>query len=228
MPYRVDAGYAPTTYSTAMQVYKRLSSQCCDGEFCEPCGGYDPSVPAPSESFFTKYMPTYVVKAYADVGVRYKTDGRTIPVMQRLTSFGQFISHDTSAEGPVYGWDAGLEPVAGTEFHKVGPNTYRIRIPNDGAGQVVTHVEPLPNKRPVCTGTVNMDIVELLQAIAPIITISAEDAGEINAFIDSLQIECVDLKRFLDKIAAEDWGGWTSWVQLLVGEVASAAGCNCK
>ena len=237
MPYRVDAGSTPVTYNQAMQFFNYCSGASDGGipgivpkERANPCppGDYG-TTPAPSDNFFTKYMPTFIVKAYADVGVRYKTpDGRSLPVMQRLTSFGQFVTHDATTEGPVYGWDAGLEPVAGTQFQKVGPNTYRIRVPNDAAGQVVTHVEPLPTKRPVCTGTVNMNIVQLLQAIAPLITVSPQDAGEINALIDSLQIQCVDLKYFLDKIAGEDWGGWTSWVQFLVTEVEAAAGCNCK
>lgn len=142
MPYRVDAGYSPRTYTSAMQIYKR--SNYCDGRYCPP--GFDPSVPAPSDNFFTKTMPTYIVNAYADTGAKYTTAGRSVPVLHQLTSFGQFISHDATTEGPVFGWDASLEPVAGTQFQKVGANTYRIRIPNDGAGQVVTHVEPLPSK----------------------------------------------------------------------------------
>jgi hypothetical protein len=147
--------------------------------------------------------------------------------MTQLTSFGQFITHDATAEGPVFGWDASLEPVAGTQFSKVGPNTYRIRIANDAAGQVITHVEPLPSKRPTCTGTVNMNIVQLLQAIAPLITLSPADAGAINWLIDSLQIQCVDLQWALNKIGAENWGVWTSWVKLLITEVETASGCTC-
>ncbi len=227
MPYRVDAGYSPTTYNLAMQVYNRANRGNCDGEFCQPNPGFDPTVPAPSENFFAKLMPTFVVHAFADTGAKYTVNGRTIPVMTQLTSFGQFVSHDSSTEGPVFGWDAGLEPVAGTQFQKVGPNTYRIRIPNDGAGQVITHVEPLPTKRPSCSGTVNMNIVQLLTAIAPLITISPEDAGEINWLIDSLQIQCVDLQWFLNRIAAKNWGQWTSWVKLLVSEIEAASGCTC-
>ena len=73
-----------------------------------------------------------------------------------------------------------------------------------------------------------MNIVQLLQSIAPLIIVSNEDAGEINALIDSLQIQCVDLAWFLDKIAAKDWGTWTSWVKFLVTQVEVASGCNCQ
>ncbi|MGZ3429492.1 MAG: hypothetical protein ACXVCV_22735, partial [Polyangia bacterium] len=152
MPYRVDAGYAPPTYNRAMQIYNRAnycgSDNYIAGNGCQP--GFDPSVPAPSETFFSKTMPTFVVHAYGDTGDKYTVNGKTVPVLTQLTSFGQFISHDAATEGNVFGWDAGLEPVAGTTFQKVGVDTYRIRIPNDGAGQVVTRVEPLPTKRPTC------------------------------------------------------------------------------
>jgi hypothetical protein len=121
-----------------------------------------------------------------------------------------------------------LEPLGSTQFQKVAPNTYRIRIPNDGAGQVVTHVEPLPTKRPTCSGTVDMDIVQLLKSIAPLISLSPECAGEVNSLIDSLQIECVDLQEILNKVVALDWGTWTSWVKFLVAQVEAASGCKCN
>ena len=73
-----------------------------------------------------------------------------------------------------------------------------------------------------------MNIVQLLQSIAPLIVVSNEDAGEINALIDSLQIQSFDLASFLDKIAAKDWGTWTSWVEFLVTQVEVASGCNCQ
>jgi hypothetical protein len=227
MPYRVDAGYSPRTYSAAMQIYNR-ANRGCDGEFCQPGNGFDPSVPAPSEDFFAKEMPTMVVHAYADTGQYSIVGGQKVPVLTRMTSFGQFISHDSNAEGPVYGWDASLEPMAGTQFQKVGVDTYKIRIANDGAGQVVTHVEPLPTKRPVCSGSVNMNIVQLLTAIAPLVQVSPECAGEINGLIDSLQIQCVDLQHVLDKIVALDWGQWSSWVKFLVQQVETASGCKCN
>lgn len=228
MPYRVDAGYSPRTYNTTMQVYNRANGGC-DGEFCQGGGnGFDPSVPAPSEDWFAKYMPTMVVHAYADTGQYYTVGGQKVPVLTRMTSFGQFISHDSTTEGPVYGWDANLEPMPGTQFQKVGVDTYRIRIPNDKAGQVVTHVEPLPTRRPVCSGTVNMNVVQLLSSIVPLVQVSPECAGEINGLIDSLQIQCVDLQHFLNKILALDWGQWNSWIKFLVQQVEAASGCKCN
>jgi hypothetical protein len=240
MPYRVDTGYSPRTYNTAMQIYNRYNNcgvdnpsilsyagNYIDGEGECP-GGFDPNIPAPSDEYFTKTMPTFTVHAYADTGDKFTRNGRTVPVLTQLTSFGQYFTHDSTAEGPVFGWDASLEPVNGTTFQKVGPNTYRIRVPNDGAGQVVTHVEALPTKRPTCAGTVDMNIVQLLKAIAPLIDISPEDAGEINALIDSLQIECVDLQWFLNKIGAHDWGCWSSWIKFLIDQINAASGCKCN
>src|SRR5262249_42502691 len=143
MPYRVDAGYSPRPYNVAMQVYNRANNcgyepsiMGYDSYEKEGCpSGFDPSVPAPSDEFFTKTMPTFVVHAYADTGNRYTLNGKTVPVLDPLTSFGQYVSHDANTEGPVFGWDASLEPVSGTSFQKVGVNTYRLRIPNEGAGQ---------------------------------------------------------------------------------------------
>src|SRR6185312_12279842 len=196
MPYRVDAGYSPRTYNQAMQIYNRANGGC-DGEICKGGGGgFDPSVPAPSEDYFAKVMPTMVVHAYADTGQYSIVGGQKVPVLTRMTSFGQFISHDSSTEGPVYGWDA--------------------------------NVEPLPIKRPVCSGTVNMNIVQLLTAIAPLVQVSPESAGEINGLIDSLQIQCVDLQYVLNKIVALDWGVWSSWVKFLVQQVGAASGCKCN
>jgi hypothetical protein len=192
------------------------------------CRGVDPSVPAPSDNWFAKDMPTYIVHAYADVGDTISIGGQTVPVFQQLTSFGQFITHDATTEGNVFGWNASLEPLAGTPFQKVGPSTYRIRIPNDGAGRVITRVEPLPSKRPTCSGTVNEDIISLLKAIAPLITIDFEDAGEINALIDSLQIECVDLQAFLTHIDSQNWGSWQSWIHYLITQIEATDGCNCN
>jgi hypothetical protein len=226
MPYRVDAGYSPPTYNTVMQVYNRYNGG--KGNDGPPATGFQPGVPAPSESYFSKTMPTFVVHAYADTGATYTVNGRTVPVLTPLTSFGQFVSHDATTEGPAYGWDASLEPFAGTGFQKVGVDTYRLQIPNDAAGQVVTHVEALPTKRPTCSGKVNMSIIDLLRAILPLITVSPADAAEINALIDSLQIQCVDLNYALSKISGENWGGWTSWVKTLVTEVELASGCTCK
>jgi hypothetical protein len=230
MPYRVDNGYAPRTYGVAMQLYNR-NNGCGEIGFREgSCGGngFDPSVPAPSESWFAATMPTYVVHAFADTGQKYTVNGTTIPVLTRMTSFGQFVSHDANTEGPVFGWDAGLEPAPGTQFQKIGVDTYKIRIPNDKAGQVVTHVEPLPTKRPTCSGTVNMNIVQLLSSIAPLVAVSPECAGEINWLVDSLQIQCVDLQWILNKVVALDWGQWTSWVKFLVSQVEASSGCKCN
>jgi hypothetical protein len=182
----------------------------------------------PSEDFFNKEMPTFVVHAYADTGETYTANGRTIPVLTPMTDFGQFITHDATTEGNVFGWNASLEPFGKTQFSKVGVDTYRIRIADDGVGQVVTHVEPLPTKRPTCSGTVDSNIVALLQAIAPLITVSAEDAGEINTLIDSLQIECEDLQEVLNKIDAGHWGAWQSWIHYLVTQVERTDGCDCK
>jgi len=239
MPYRVDGGYAPTTYNQVMSAYNAINYRCGGGnvigyknseyinEGC-PAGEWDWTVPAPSQEFFYKTMPTMIVHAYADTGQTYKSNGRTLPLLTQLTSFGQYVTHDATTEGAVYGWDASLEPLGSAQFQKVAPNTYRVRIPNDGSTQVVTRVEPLPTKRPTCSGTVDMDIVQLLKSIAPLITLSPACAGEINALIDSLQIECVDLQMILNKIVALDWGTWTSWVKFLVAQVEAASGCKCN
>lgn len=73
-----------------------------------------------------------------------------------------------------------------------------------------------------------MDIVSLLKAIAPLIIVDAEDANEVNALVDSLQIECVPLHELLTKIDNLDWGGWQSWIHYLITQISATDGCNCK
>ena len=145
-------------------------------------------------------MPSLIVHAYADTGLTQTIHGKKVPVLTPMTSFGQYITHDSTTEGNVFGWDAGLEPFNGTAFQKVGVDTYRIQHPERRRGHVVTHVEPLPTKRPTCSGTVNMDILSLLKAIAPLIVVDPVSANEINGLIDSLKIQCVDLHELLTKI----------------------------
>jgi hypothetical protein len=242
MPDRDDAGYAPPTIGSTMQTYTNINRYC--GRIIEAakqqgkslasisdgidCRGYDPSVPVPSDDFLTQRMPTMIVHAYADTGVTQTIRGKKVPILTPMTSFGQYVTHDATTEGNVFGWNAGLEPSGTTPFQKVGIDTYRIQIPNDGVGHVITRVEPLPTKRPVCSGTVNMDIVSLLKAIAPLIKVDGEDANEINALVDSLQIECVPLFEILTKIDAMDWGAWKSWVHYLITQVEATDGCHCK
>jgi len=64
------------------------------------------------------------------------TDGISRAELAPQTSFGFYVSHD----GPLFGWSNTLS-AAGLE--QVGPNFYRIRVPNDGTVTVGTRSEAL-------------------------------------------------------------------------------------
>jgi hypothetical protein len=154
MPYRVDTGYAPATYSSTMSEYTAINKRCtlppvCDsgcidanktcqpgtannacginGNACQVCGqlqfcgeggqcfnqigarkggqptraadrgectGYDPNVPTPSDDFYAQRLPTVIFHTYADTGVTETINGKKIPILTPMTSFGQYITHD--------------------------------------------------------------------------------------------------------------------------------------
>ena len=89
----------------------------------------------------------------------------------------------------------------------------------------VTSIEALPSPR--CSSAAKPDVVALLQSLAPILTASTKEAQEIKALLALAKVQCVDLYKALDAVAAANWGIWNSWVQLLVTEIKAASGCNC-
>ncbi len=86
-------------------------------------------------------VPTFVVHAYHDTGIRRRKLGVVRKVLEPQTSFGYFVAH----EGALYGWDHAL---TGPGIRKVGPNFYRIPVPNNGSVTVTTRISALERPRP--------------------------------------------------------------------------------
>ncbi len=175
---------------------------------------------APTYDQIAKVMPTMAVHTYWDTGKTTTINKKKLAVLEPMSSYGNFVTHDYQKEGAVYGWDAHLEGAT-----QVGPHTYRVYVPNEGRVSVTTSIEALPSPR--CSSAAKPDVVALLQSLAPILTASTKEAQEIKALLALAKVQCVDLYKALDAVAAANWGIWNSWVQLLVTEIKAASGCNC-
>lgn len=167
------------------------------------------------------YAPTFVVHAYADTGYTTRFGKSKLKILEPMTSYGNFVSH----QGALYGWDALLE---GAE--KVGKDTYRIWLDNNATGVVTTHIEALEHPR--CQGTVTLGVVDLLASLVQVLEqTNPYWAGQINQVIAScdanVTVQCDDLNRLLDDVAQLDWGVWSSWVQSLIAQIKANTGCSC-
>jgi hypothetical protein len=85
-------------------------------------------------------MPTLIVRAYYDTGVKNTVGGGSRPILRPLTSFGYFVVHD----GEVGGWSYDLQGA-----QRLAPNWYRVAVPASGIATVTTVIESLPPARPV-------------------------------------------------------------------------------
>jgi hypothetical protein len=100
----------------------------------------DPDTPLHERLAMTQ--PTYMVHAYYDTGNRFTVNGVSRPVLQPMTSFGYFARHD----GPVEGWKHLLSS-PDVQLEEVGPNFYKLSVPNDGAVTVTNTIEAIEPKR---------------------------------------------------------------------------------
>jgi hypothetical protein len=79
-------------------------------------------------------MPTLIVRAYYDTGVKNTAGGGSRPILKPLTSFGYFVVHD----GEVEGWNYELE---GAEL--IAPHWYKVAVPASGVAAVTTVIEAI-------------------------------------------------------------------------------------
>jgi hypothetical protein len=80
-------------------------------------------------------MPTLIVRAYYDTGVKNTAGGGSRPILKPLTSFGYFVVHD----GEVGGWNYELQGA-----QRLAANWYRVAVPASGVATVTTVVQSLP------------------------------------------------------------------------------------
>jgi hypothetical protein len=174
----------------------------------------------PTYNDLGKTMPTFAVHTYWDTGRTTLINGKKIKVLEPMTSYGNFVTHDYAGEGAIYGWDAHLEGVT-----QIGPHTYKVTVPNNGRVSVTTSIQAYPS--PVCPGVANPDVTTLLQSLAPVLATNTSLVSGVNQLLAELQIKCVDLNAILKTIGGLNWGSWNSWVQLLLKEILAASGCKC-
>jgi hypothetical protein len=167
------------------------------------------------------FLPTLAVHTFWDTGKTSKIAGKSIKVLEPMTSYGNFLTHDYANEGTIYGWDVKLD---GAE--QVGPSTWRIFVPNEGRVSVGTNIVARPAPR--CGGTVKgCGIEDLVESLEQAIGSSLPDQSRLGVLTQAQQIQCSDLYDVLNDIAAKDWGCWNSWVTLLIGQIKTASGCSC-
>jgi hypothetical protein len=104
-----------------------------------------PSRPETEQPMFfedvARRLPTYMVHAFRDTGMRRPTDERTWRVLEPQTSFGYFVGHS----GSLAGWEHEL---SGHGLQEIVPNFYRLSVPNGGATRVTIRIEALEKPRP--------------------------------------------------------------------------------
>jgi hypothetical protein len=90
-------------------------------------------------------VPTYVVHAYYDSGIRNTASGTSRPVLRPMQSFGYFVMHDGQPDG----WITDLQGAT-----KLAPNWYRIAVPASGIARIKPTIQsvggpsPTPSSHP--------------------------------------------------------------------------------
>lgn len=77
-------------------------------------------------------MPTYIVHAYYDSGIRNTATGGSRAVLRPMQSFGYFVLHDGEPEG----WITELQGAV-----KLSPDWYRIGVPDNGIARIYPKIE---------------------------------------------------------------------------------------
>ena len=168
-----------------------------------------------------RILPTLAIHTFWDTGLTSTIKGKKLKVLEPMSSYGNFVTHDNANEGAIYGWDASLEGV-----EQVAPNTYRIFVANEGRASVGTHIEALPAPR--CSGTVSPTLIQdLIKSLLALLGSSSSSTHLKSVTTNVKAIQCVDLYSALDDVSKQSWGTWTSWVQLLIKEIKAASGCTC-
>jgi hypothetical protein len=104
-------------------------------------------------------VPTVVYHVFAGTNVRVLRHGREQEILAPMTSFGSFVRHD----GPLYGWDVGLDLAGLTE---IAPNWYRVHVPKGGRLIGSTMVRAWETKRPAgCLSSIVSFLEKCIAAI---------------------------------------------------------------
>jgi hypothetical protein len=124
-------------------------------------------------------------------------------------------------DGPLYGWRHELQGA-----QSLGNDIYRVWVPNDESVEIRPVIEAL--EKPACAGVVKKSMAQLLKSLLPAVKSSSQCTRDINGLLDQLTIQCADLYRVLDEVAAFDWGHADGWMDKMVDLIKSHSGCGCK
>ena len=84
-------------------------------------------------------VPTVIVHAYYDTGVRNTTSGAPQAVLKKLNSFGYFVMHDGNPDA----WRSELHGAV-----LIAPNWYHLGVPASGIARIRTVIESLGGPEP--------------------------------------------------------------------------------
>jgi len=94
----------------------------------------------------TDTEPTLIVHGYYDTGEKVVINGTERKMLRPLTSFGYFVKH----QGSLKGWRHSLTR-NGQELTRVGPNFYKLSVPQNGAVTILTTIEAIETDAPATT-----------------------------------------------------------------------------
>jgi hypothetical protein len=102
----------------------------------QPDSGEIVAVDSLSSAQRDSLMPTYRIYAWHATGDSITMGGETRPIVRAQTAFGYWIDH----KGELQGWRHQLK---GAHLTQLGPNLYKISVPNNGFTTVTTTIEAL-------------------------------------------------------------------------------------
>jgi hypothetical protein len=99
----------------------------------------DPDLAKDALEHLESAWPTYLVHVYHDTGRYIVSRGQKYKLLEPQVPFGYFIDH----AGAFYGFDHTIEGMNGAELEALGPNFYRLAVPNDGSAKIVSTITAL-------------------------------------------------------------------------------------
>jgi len=99
----------------------------------------DPDLAKDALEHLESAWPTYLVHVYHDTGRFIVSRGQKYKLLEPQVPFGYFVDHS----GPYFGFDHTIEGMNGAQLEALGPNFYRLVVPNNGVAKIVSTITAL-------------------------------------------------------------------------------------